>query len=167
MGPIEFQIFTQFHLHRERICSEITHEKRQRAIEKLVSVLYRESEDAAGKLTKLQRDAAHALILQQDLLAGQAHMEDAIVNSVLTVEATIIHAASKVQGRINQSMDLSKNLSAVQLDGIRAHHLELGRLAQTSQKVSASLERIDVMVSNQVDAIERASETVKSELSQL
>ena len=164
MGPIAFQIYTQFYLHRERICHEIAHELRQRSIEAMVTVLHKESEVAVQRIRVLQQDSSKIIGLQKDVMAGQADIEASLVQSAKEVEGVIVASAVQVNLRLNHSMQLSQNLSAAQMESNRKQELQMLKLLNTSGVLATMLCQVDDMLSDQLNSLTTASAVINEQV---
>jgi len=119
MTEAHFSIFTQMLLSVERLASELEHERWQRSVEDLVTVLYSETRAASNKLAALDQQAAMVLKTQRKIRFTTRQTGAHVANLTRQVKtgqeqlAHVIHEMDHAQDAAQHVVELLNNQELV------------------------------------------------------
>lgn len=149
MKDTDFQIFTQFSIEVERICSELSHERWQRSVEILVSKLHEEATFGFQTVSKI---AEKASIIQE----GQLELGKSIESSTSYLKNFIEGNIRILNKELVMSLDATKQILSLQEQSRGEFGKALAQIRNDTDEVKASMKDQILKEIKAIDAVTTA-----------
>lgn len=160
MQPTHFQIYTQFYIHHERICSELAHERWQRSVETLITVLHQSSSSALVSMEQLLEQSEDIWSSQGELLEHHTHLDKLIRASSNELEHIIQQNGVTISEALNASLSLSLRIRHDQEVHFAVQEKQFKLLRDDSSLIADSLETSTTLMQKQYSMMYEAQEVI-------